>query len=201
METKNRHRLPALIAGAVVVSGVAVGVTAVAPSSPASTATAAAASKVTAAAPSPRPAAVNVVPAKNAPVSADRDARLCASKHGKYHGAVLRTFPVVGDMGASRGERGGTLTVMWSRVCRTAWVQVKKDARHDGRAYGTNAWIATYATAPTDHSKQAEDYREATTRAVLSTKAVPLLAHGRIEVEAGWAGNDFSFNTVHTILY
>jgi hypothetical protein len=133
------------------------------------------------------------------PVSGD--GRACAAERGKYRATVVTTFPVVGDMGATKGRRGGTLVVMGSTVCGTVWVEVKKDGKYDKRAYPTNASIATYATAA-DRSKVGESHGEASTRAVLSTKAIPLRAHGRIEVKAGWAGKGFRFNgPVHVIRY
>ncbi|GAA4638033.1 hypothetical protein GCM10023196_094210 [Actinoallomurus vinaceus] len=202
MDTKNRRRKPVLIA-AVVVGGVAATVTAVAPSTSTPRATAAAAARVTAGASgrpvSARPVSgdpkVSLVVTTASPANTGRDLQMCAATHGKYQGTIVRTFPVIGDTGAAKGKRGGTLIVMRSTVCGTAWAQVEKDAKHDRRAYGTNVWIAAYATEPTDHTKDGESYQEATTRAVLSTKTVPLRAHGRIEVGAGWAGDDFAFNT------
>ncbi|GAB3988993.1 hypothetical protein GCM10029978_112840 [Actinoallomurus acanthiterrae] len=242
METRKRRRLPALIAGTVVASGITAAA-AVAPSRPTPRATASAAERVTAGshvtpahatkvaagphvtparatkpAPGPhvtparatkptpgsqvtprRSAKVTSPPAAAPPVSGD--ARVCAAEQGKYRATVVTTFPVVGDMGAPKGRQGGTLVVMGSTVCGTVWVEVKKDAKYDKRAYPTSASIATYATV-TDRSKVGESHREAITRAVLSTKAIPLRAHGRIEVKAGWAGKDFRFTgPVHVIRY
>ncbi|MEV0407061.1 hypothetical protein [Actinoallomurus sp. NPDC050550] len=243
METRKRRRLPALIAGTVVASGITAAAAAVAPSRPTPRATASAAERVTvgshvtparsakvAAGPHDTPArSAKVTPgphdtprrsAKVTPGSHDTprgsakvtsppavappvsgDARVCATEQGKYRATVVTTFPVVGDMGAPKGRQGGTLVVMGSTVCGTVWVEVKKDAKYDKRAYPTSASIATYATT-TDRSKVGESHREAITRAVLSTKAIPLRAHGRIEVKAGWAGKGFRFNgPVHVIRY
>jgi hypothetical protein len=229
METKKRRRLPVLIAGTVVASGITAAAAAVAPSRSAPRATASAAERVTVgsrvmraratkATASPHvtrtratkaTASPHVTPRRSATVTSplpgkppvSGDARVCAAEQGKYHATVVTTFPVVGVMGAAKGRRGGTLVVMGSTVCGTVWVEVKKDGKYDKRAYPTNASIATYATA-TDRSKVGESHREAITRAVLSTKAVPLRAHGRIEVKAGWAGKDFRFDgPVHVIRY
>ncbi|GAB3987165.1 hypothetical protein GCM10029978_104800 [Actinoallomurus acanthiterrae] len=198
MDTKNRRRKPLLIA-AVVATGVAVTVNAIAPSISASSATAAAAAKVTAGGPGRSVSGdpkVSLSMSTVVPANTGRGIKMCATTHGEYQSTVVRAFPVIGDMGAVRGKRGGTLIVMRSAVCGTAWALLKKDPKYDKRMYRTNVSIATYATELTDHSKDGENYRETTTtRPVLATRAVPLRAHGRIEVEAGWAGNDFAFNT------
>jgi hypothetical protein len=202
MDTKNRRRKPLLIA-AVVAAGVAVTVNAVAPSTSASSATAAAAAKVTAGAGRAASGApkVSLVVSTAAPANTGRDLKMCAAAHGTYQGTVVRTVPVMGDMGTVKGRRGGTVIVMRSTVCGTAWAQVKKDGKNDKRAYPTSIWIATYATEATDHSKLGENYREADTRQALSTRAVPAGWHGTLEVEARWAGKGFVFYNAVPIVY
>ncbi|WP_433180781.1 hypothetical protein [Actinoallomurus sp. CA-150999] len=203
MDTKNRRRKPVLIA-AVVVAGVAVTVNSVAPSTSASSATAAAAAKVTAGAPGRSASGdpkVSLVVSTAAPANTGRDIKMCAAAHGKYQGTVVRTVPVMGEMGTAKGRRGGTVIVMRSTVCGTAWAQVKKDGKYDKRAYPTSVWIATYATEATEHSKLGENYREAATRAVLSTRAVPAGGHGTLEVEARWAGKGLAFYNAVPIVY
>ncbi|MCO5992914.1 hypothetical protein [Actinoallomurus rhizosphaericola] len=184
-----------LIAAVGVVGGAAAVVTAPGPSASAPAATIHIAARMTAQAPIPS-AAVKELPsaATATPLPSAGNTRRCAAEHGKYHGTVLRRFPVVGDLGAPKGERGGTLIVLRSATCGTVWAEVTKDGRHRG-AYGTDVRVATYADTPTDRWKVAENDVDVSTGGVLSTKAVPALAHGRIEAEAGWAGRHFSFNS------
>ncbi|GAA0355026.1 hypothetical protein NE235_11845 [Actinoallomurus spadix] len=195
MQSKSRRKSRVRIVAVGCVGGaVAIGA-ALAPSSSAPAATVDAAARVTANAsttagvPTPSP-----FPATAAPRPSAADARRCAAEHGKYHGTVLGRFPVAGDMGAPKGERGGTLVISRSAACGTAWAEVQKEGRYQG-AYGTTVWVATYADTPTDHWKVAENEVDAVAGGVLPTKAVPALAHGRIEAEAGWAGSRFSFNS------
>ncbi|GAA4608834.1 hypothetical protein GCM10023195_35040 [Actinoallomurus liliacearum] len=195
MQGKSRRKSRVLIAAVGVAGGVAAVVTAFAPSSSAPTATVDAAARMTAHAPTAfGTGTASPFPATATPQPSAGNARPCAAEHGKYHGTVLRRFPVFGDMGAPKGERGGTLIVMRSTSCNTVWAEVKRDGKYRG-TYGTTVWVATYADTPTDRWKVAENEADVSTSGVLSTKAVPALAHGRIEAEAGWAGNDFSFNT------
>ena len=203
MGTKNRRRKPVLVA-AVVAGGVAVTVTAVAPSTSASSATAAAAAKVTARTPGRSASGapkVSLVVSADSPANTGRDLKMCAAAHGKYQGTVVRTLPVTDDGGDAKGKRGGTLIVMRSPVCGTAWAQVKKDGRYGRRVDPTSVWIATFATDATDHSKLGENYRATATRKVLSTRAVPAGAHGMLEVEARWTGKGFAFFGGVPILY
>lgn len=195
MQSESRRKSRVLIVAVGCVGGaVAIG-TALASSSSAPAATVDAAARVTANAPTPSGVSKpSPFPATAAPSPSAADARRCAAEHGKYHGAVLRRFPVVGDMGAPKGERGGTLVISRSAACGTAWAEVKKEGRYRG-AYGATVWVATYADTPTDRWKVAENEVDLPTGGVLSTKAVPALAHGRIEASAGWAGNRFSFNS------
>ncbi|GAA4638031.1 hypothetical protein GCM10023196_094200 [Actinoallomurus vinaceus] len=203
MDTKNRRRKPVLIA-AVVAGGVVATVTAVAPSTSASSATAAAAAKVTAGGYG-RPVSggpkVSLVVTADSPANTGRNVKMCAAAHGKYQGTVVRTFPVTGGASAAKGRPGGVLIVMRSTVCGTAWVDLKKYGTYNRQAHRTIVWIATYATAATDHSKLGEDYRQATTREVLSTRAVPASAHGSLEVEARWTGKGFAFYNAVPVLY
>jgi hypothetical protein len=144
---------------------------------------------------------VSLVVSTAVPANTGRDLKMCAAAHGKYQGTVVRTVPITGDVGGAKGRPGGVLVVMRSTVCGTAWAQLKKYGKYDKRAYPTSVWIATYATEATEHSKLGENYREASTRAALSTRAVPAGWHGTLEVEARWAGSGFTFYDAVPIVY